>query len=222
MYICTHMYMYKHVYVHICTYVCVCVCVCLNIHINLYVYIIYMYMYIYDDDALLFLCASPSVCCSLHLSYSCLFLDFSFPYYRSISCSLLVSFLSSPSSLRLACALSLCLACVRALFFIPLSCCFFFSLALSVPPVSTRAFPVMLRGVRNKFCVGPFYERGVGAICGVRYALTESHCNTLQHVATRYNTLHHAVTRCTTLRHNDHNAPNCNTLHHTTYIFEYV
>jgi len=157
-------------------------------------------MYIYDHDALLFLCASPSVCTFLMLA---LFLYFSF--FSVSSCFSLFS-PSSPClacalSLRLANALSLCLACARAFSLLPLSFYFFLPRSLSVPPVTTRAFPVVLRGVWNKFCVRPFYERGVGAFCGVRSALTESHCNTMQHVTTRCNTLQHAATRYDTLHY---------------------
>ena len=51
---------------------------------------------------------------------------------------------------------------------------------------------------------------------------SETHCNTLQHIATRCNTLLHAGTHCNTLqqtatRHNtlQHAATHCNTLQHT-------
>jgi len=45
-----------------------------------------------------------------------------------------------------------------------------------------------------------------------RQTLKDSHCNTLQHTATRCDTLQHTATHCNTLQHT---ATHCNTLQHT-------
>ena len=68
------------------------------------------------------------------------------------------------------------------------------------------------------------YKTSCGACSSMLYSIDDrTHCNTLQHTATRCSTLQHAAAHCNTLQHTatrcstlQHAAAHCNTLQHTT------